>query len=135
MPLIRALVFASLFSFAAAAYSQEISRCCNVLQQFEEKDRIEPEAARSALMTLKSLRVIRGDEDDPIFVELKTGEIHWIDETTIRIGRFVVCELKTNSWYLSFSNKRARFFFSANGIFKRRANGTWRAVRTGGIIT
>lgn len=135
MPQIYALLAALLFVFATTAFAQEISQCCNVLEHVEDKDRIKPEAARRALMKLKSLRVISSNEDDPIYVDLKTAEIQWIDDTSIRIGRFIVCDLKTNTWQMSISNSNANFFAMANGTFKRLANGRWRAVRTGGMIT
>jgi hypothetical protein len=90
---------------------------------------ITPEEARAALLKLKSLRVITGGEDDPIYVDLKTGAIAWIDESTIDIGKFISCNLKENTWRMGVGNPAMRFAAHAEGRFERGAFGTWRAIQ------
>ena len=124
-----------LLVFFAAAGFQETYAGPVRKEKTEANQQITPEQARTALAALESLRVITGDEDDPIFVNLKTGEIRWIDESTFTIGKFIFCNLKANTWHMSVANEAAHFFAAMEGKFERHSDGVWRAVRTSGWIT
>jgi hypothetical protein len=97
-----------------------------------------PEQARAALLKLRSWRVLTGREDDPIFLDLKSGPIARTDGSRVKIGRLFSCDLKERTWQMAFSNGRtgkAHFSTSANGRFELQSDGTWRAIETGGHIT
>jgi hypothetical protein len=99
---------------------------------------ITPEQARSALLKLRSLRVLTGGEDDPIAVDLRSGAIAWTDGSSVTIGRFFSCNLKEKTWQMAVSNGRTgrgHFSAGANGRFEPQSDGTWLAIETGGYIT
>jgi hypothetical protein len=96
---------------------------------------ITPEQARAALLELKSIRVITGDEDDPILKDLRSATIARTNESRITIGRFISCNLKERTWQMSVGNPEIHFHATINGNFEPQSDGTWRAIRTGGSIT
>jgi hypothetical protein len=99
---------------------------------------ITPEQARAALLKLRSLRVLTGGEDDPIFLDLKSGAIARTGGTSVTIGRFFSCDLKKKTWQMAVGNGRtgkAHFSAGANGRFELQSDGTWLAIETGGYIT
>ena len=103
-------------------------------EKTQTKQSITPEQARAALLELKSIRVISGGEDDPVFVNLKTGAITWTSGSTVNIGSFISCNLNDRTWKMEVGDG-ARFHASANGTFERQSDGTWRAIQTGGSIS
>jgi hypothetical protein len=104
-------------------------------EKLQAKQQITPEEARAALLKLKSIRVITGGEDDPIYLDLKTGAIEWTGESTLAIGRFFSCNLKENTWEMTISSPSIHFHATAKGKFERQADGTWSAEQTSGSIT
>ena len=99
---------------------------------------ITPEQARAALQRLRSLRVLTGGEDDPVFLDLKSGAIAGTDGSSVTIGKFFSCNLKEKTWQMAVSNGRtgrAHFSAGANGRFELQSDGTWLAIETGGFIT
>ena len=65
-----------------------------------------PEQARAALLKLRSWRVLTGREDDPIFLDLKSGAVARTDGSRVTIGKFFSCDLKERTWQMAFSNGR-----------------------------
>ena len=65
---------------------------------------ITPEQARAALLKLPSVRVITGGEDDPIFLDLKSGAVARTNDSVVTIGSFFSCNLKEKTWQMSVSN-------------------------------
>lgn len=94
--------------------------------------------ARESLLKLKSLRVISGDDNDPVFKDLKTGAIVETETGEIRIGNFIRCDLKKKTWrmHIGVPSMLGRpFAAGAEGIFERQPDGTWAAVEKESYIT
>ena len=64
----------------------------------EGQPNITPDLARAALLELESIRVFTGDDTDPIFLDLQSGTVTWLDESTVTIGRFMTCNLEEGTW-------------------------------------
>ena len=96
---------------------------------------ITADQARAALLKLDELRMIRGNENDPIYLDLKSGPIVAGADSKFEIGRFVTCDLEANTWRMEIANPAIRFFAFATGTFERQRDGVWRAVRTNWGIT
>lgn len=88
---------------------------------------ITSEEARTALLRLDSLRVITGNDNDPIFKDLKAGAVVQKDSTT-RIGRFIRCDLQAKTWQMHISAPEEHFVAEAEGVFERQADGSWLAI-------
>jgi hypothetical protein len=100
-----------------------------------EPPQITAEEARAALLKLESIRVISGKENDPVYVDLKSGAITRVSDSKVEIGSFISCNLKENTWEMSIGNPEIHFHARASGTFERQPNGTWRAIQTGGSIS
>jgi hypothetical protein len=124
-----------LLSIASAAGCLSRDDAAARTETTQTQQQITAEQARAALLNLESIRVLTGGEDDPIFVDLQTGTIAWTNESTVKIGRFISCNLKDNTWQMTVGNPRIHFHADANGIFERESDGTWRAIQTGASIT
>jgi hypothetical protein len=130
-------ILASLFLAAIASAAGCLGRddAAARTEKAETKQPITPEQARTALLKLKSIRVLTGGEDDPIFVDLKTGAIAWTSESTVTIGKFISCNLTERTWRMGVANPDAQFFANAHGRFECHADGTWQAIETGSSIS
>jgi hypothetical protein len=96
---------------------------------------ITAEEARAALLKCPDIRVIRSGEDDPIFVDLKSGAIVQTNSTNVRIGKFVTCNLKNKLWKFGVSNPSMHFSAHVDGRFELQPDGTWRAILTSKVIS
>lgn len=108
----------------------------------DEKSHLEPEIgpkqARAALLALDSLRAIKGGKDDPVFLDVKRGEISRMDGSTLKIGKFITCDPKQKTWQMSISNgPRGRLHYSeeVQSRVERKPDGSWRAIRAGGYVS
>ena len=101
----------------------------------QAKQEITAEEARAALLNLRSIRVITGGKDDPIYVDLTTGSVARVSDSTVTIGKFITCNLKENTWEMSAAAPDIHFFAHSKGRFERQADGTWLAINMGGSIS
>ena len=133
---IRALLYLVVASCVAGCPAKD--RTNTPSDKVQQEPEIRPEQARAALLALDSLRAIKRGKDEPVFLDLKRGELFRTDDATLRIGKFITCDPKQKTWQMSISNGlKGRLHYSENvqGIFQRQPDGSWRAIRTGGSVS